>query len=237
MSPAPLRWSCPGAAPGAAIASGAAPPGVPGAGGAAVDIRGGVLQEIPYTGMRRMIGEHMEASSAIAPMVTYTGMADVQKLKELVAQINATRPDDDRVSVTAATVKAVAHTLERIPLFNSSVEGDVIKLWRNVNIGVAVAIAGGLIVPVIRQANLKRLGEIAGEIRELAARARENKLLPDDISGGTFTVSTLGPIAQWIFSPRSSISRSRRSWGWAGCRTVSSRSEDSRWCVPPWVCR
>lgn len=172
------------------------------AGGAATDIRGGVLQEIPYSGMRRMIGEHMDASRTIAPTVTYSGMADVQKLKELITQINVTRPDDDRVNITAATIKAVALTLERMPKVNSTLEGNVIKVWRNINVGVAVALTEGLIVPVIREANRKRLSEIAREIKELAGRARENKLLPDDISGGTFTVSTLGPYRSVdFFSP------------------------------------
>jgi pyruvate dehydrogenase E2 component (dihydrolipoamide acetyltransferase) len=173
-----------------------------GAGGAATDIRGGVLQEIPYSGMRKMIGEHMDASRTIAPTVTYSGMADVQKLKELIAQINLTRPDDDRVNITAATVKAVALTLERMPKVNSTLDGNVIKVWRNINVGVAVALNEGLIVPVIREANRKRLSEIAREIKELAGKARENKLLPDDISGGTFTVSTLGPYRSVdFFSP------------------------------------
>ena len=174
----------------------------PSGAGAAADIRGGVLQEIPYSGMRKMIGEHMDASRTIAPTVTYSGMADVQKLKELIAQINLTRPDDDRVNITAATVKAVALTLERMPKVNSTLDGNVIKVWRNINVGVAVALNEGLIVPVIREANRKRLSEIAREIKELAGKARDNKLLPDDISGGTFTVSTLGPYRSVdFFSP------------------------------------
>jgi len=172
------------AAPAAAVA--------PAGAGAASDIRGGILQEIPYAGMRRMIGEHMNASRNIAPTVTYSGLADVQKLKDLIAQINATRPADDKLSVTAATVKAVALTLERMPKVNATMDGDTIKVWLNINVGVAVALTDGLIVPVVREANRKGLVEIAREIKSLAGRARDNKLLPDDVSGGTFTVSTVG---------------------------------------------
>ena len=74
-----------------------------------------------------------------------------------------------------------------------SLDGDVIKVWAAVNIGVAVALADGLIVPVVRNADEKSLGTIAREVRDLAGRARENRLLPDEIAGGTFTVTTLGP--------------------------------------------
>ena len=73
----------------------------------------------------------------------------MQATKELLAQINATRPQDDRVNITAALVKAVALTLERMPRFNATLDGDVIKVWRGINVGVAVALPDGLIVPVV----------------------------------------------------------------------------------------
>jgi pyruvate dehydrogenase E2 component (dihydrolipoamide acetyltransferase) len=171
-------------------AAGSSAAGPVGLGG---DPRGGVAQEIPYAGMRRLIGEHMDASRKLAPTVTYQGLADVQELKQLLAWANATRADSDKVNVTAVTIKAAALTLERMPRFNSTIDGDVIKVWRNVNVGVAVALEDGLIVPVIREANRKGLVDIAREVRDLAGRARENRLLPDEITGGTFTVTTLGP--------------------------------------------
>jgi pyruvate dehydrogenase E2 component (dihydrolipoamide acetyltransferase) len=143
--------------------------------------------------MRRLVGEHMDASHRLAPMVTYTGIADVEALKRQLAAANAGRSDDEKVNVTAVVIKAVALTLRRMPRFNASLEGDVIKIWRDVNVGVAVAFPDGLIVPVVRHADEKSLTVIAREVRDLARRARENKLLPDEITGGTFTVSTLGP--------------------------------------------
>ena len=142
--------------------------------------------------MRRLIGEHMDQSRTLAPTVTYCGTADVQKLKDLIAQINVVRTEDDKVNLTAATIKAAALTLERMPRFNSTLEDGVIRVWRSINIGVAVALKDGLIVPVVKEAGRKRLSEIAREVKELAARARDSTLLPDDVSGGTFTVSTLG---------------------------------------------
>ena len=182
--------------------AGASASAAPFLGAGAADLRGGVAEEIPYAGMRRLIGEHMDASRKLSPTVTYDGLADVQATKELLAQINAKRPQDDRVNITAVLVKAVALTLERMPRFNATLDGDVIKIWRGINVGVAVALPDGLIVPVVREADRKSLSQIAREIRDLAGRARENKLLPDDVSGGTFTVSTLGPYRSVdFFSP------------------------------------
>lgn len=188
----------------AGAAAGAAPGAktVPAAGATPADIRGGVAEEFAYSGMRRLIGEHMDQSRTISPTVTYSGMADVQASKELLAQINARRPADDKVNITALLIKAVAACLRRMPRFNATLDGDRIKVWRSVNIGVAVALADGLIVPVIREADCKSVSQIGHEVRDLAGRARENKLLPDEVSGGTFTVSTLGPFRSVdFFSP------------------------------------
>lgn len=182
------------AAAGAAASAGGARGVEPGGAltGATGEARGGVLQEIPYAGIRRLIGEHMDASRRLAPTVTYQGLADVQELKRVLAWANVSRTEDDKVNVTAVVVKAVGLTLRQMPRFNSTLDGDVIKVWRNINVGVAVALADGLIVPVVRDADRKGPGEIGREIRDLARRARENKLLPDEVSGGTFTVTTLG---------------------------------------------
>ena len=187
-SATPIGTAAAASGPSSAPLSSAQSPGAGAAG-----LRGGVAEEIPYAGMRRLIGEHMDASRRLAPTVTYDGLADVQASKALVAQVNATRPPDDRINITAVLVKAVALTLERMPRFNASLEGDVIKVWRSVNVGVAVALTDGLIVPVIRDANLKSVGQIAREVKDLAGRAREGRLMPDEVAGGTFTVSTLGP--------------------------------------------
>jgi len=157
------------------------------------DIRGGLVEEISYAGMRRLIGEHMQASFHLSPAVTYNALADVQNLKQTLAQANAARAADDRLSITAAIIKAVALTLRRMPRFNATLESEVIKVWKSINIGLAVALDDGLIVPVIREADSKKVGEIGREIRDLSGRARKNKLLPDEVRGSTFTVSNLGP--------------------------------------------
>ncbi len=175
---------------------------MPAAGATTADVRGGVAEEFAYSGMRRLIGEHMDQSRTVSPTVTYSGMADVQASKELLAQINARRPADDKVNITALLIKAVAACLRRMPRFNATLDGDRIKVWKSVNIGVAVALDDGLIVPVIRDADRKSVSQIGCEVRDVAGRARENKLLPDEVSGGTFTVSTLGPYRSVdFFSP------------------------------------
>lgn len=159
----------------------------------AAELRGGAAQEIPYAGMRRLIGEHMDASRKLAPMVTYYALADVEDVRRLLTRVNVTRTEDDKINITGVVIKATALTLKAMPRFNASLDGDVIKVWRNINVGVAVALTDGLIVPVIRDADRKSISEITQEVRDLAGRARENKLLPDEVGGGTFTVTTLGP--------------------------------------------
>jgi len=169
---------------------------------AELDLRGGAAQEIPYAGTRRFVGESMAASQKVSPTVTHHVVADVQDLTQILSAANLGRAEDDKVTITSAVVKAVALALERMPRVNASLEGDVIRVWNNINVGVAVALREGLIVPVVKDANRKRLSEIAREIRDFAGRARGNRLLPDEIVGGTFTVTSLGPYrsVDW-FSP------------------------------------
>ncbi|MBN2242681.1 MAG: 2-oxo acid dehydrogenase subunit E2 [Acidobacteria bacterium] len=156
------------------------------------DPRGGAAEQMPYTGMRRIIGKHTDESRRLSPGVTYHAAADVEQLKEMLAAANAARSENDKIGITAAVIKAAGQTIRRMPRFNATLENGAIKVWRKVNIGVVVALPEGLVVPVIRQADRKTLGEIGREVRDLAARARMNRLLPDEAIGGTFTVSALG---------------------------------------------
>ncbi|MCZ7664585.1 MAG: 2-oxo acid dehydrogenase subunit E2 [Thermoleophilia bacterium] len=148
--------------------------------------------EVPYSGMRRAIGERMATSWTVSPMVTHHARADVHELRQLLAQVNEGRASREKISVTAAVVMAAARALREVPRLNASLTGDTIRLWDEINVGVAVALDDGLIVPVVRQADTKTLGEISREVGTLARRARGNKLTPDDVTGGTFTVSSLG---------------------------------------------
>jgi len=150
-----------------------------------------VRRVIAYAGMRRAIGEHMAASRDTSPTVTHHVRADVHELTEALLRVNEGRSGNDQVSVTAVIVKAVAVAIEMQPAINATLEGDEILVWQEIDVGVAVSVSDGLIVPVIRDANLKSASEISGELRDLARRAREGALLPDEVSGGTFTVTSL----------------------------------------------
>lgn len=97
-------------------------------------------------------------------------------------------------------IKAASLASVKVPETNSEWRSDFIRLYRNVNMSVAVQTDHGLMVPVVTNTNLKGLEEIASEIKDLAARARENKLKPDEISGGTFTISNLGMFGVHNFS-------------------------------------
>ena len=99
-----------------------------------------------------------------------------------------------KYQLPAILTKAVARALEMNPCVNASFTGTEIKIWKDVNIGMAVALSEGLIVPVIRNANTKRLAEVNKEIVDLAKRARKNKLNVDEMGGATFTITNLGRI-------------------------------------------
>jgi len=158
---------------------------------------------IPLQGMRRTIAERMTASYQTTPHITFTVRVDMTGFEEARAQLNARAEavGQARVSATALIVKAVAWALKRHPWLNSTLRqcsgqalhDEEIHLLPEINVGVAVALEEGLIVPVVHQADRKSMAEIGAEVNDLATRAREGRLTPADVTGGTFTVSNLGP--------------------------------------------
>jgi pyruvate dehydrogenase E2 component (dihydrolipoamide acetyltransferase) len=150
---------------------------------------------VPLAGMRRTIAERMLASYQTIPHISFVARVDLTGLNAVRAELNAhaAAAGLPKISVTALLVKAVAYTLRRHPWLNSSLVGDQIHLRKEINLGVAVALEAGLIVPVVRQADRKGLAALAAELDDLTARAREGRLAPADVSGGTFTLSNLGP--------------------------------------------
>lgn len=153
---------------------------------------------VPLDGMRRTIAERMTESYRTVPHITLTVRVDMTGFEETRAQLNvkAGAADQPRVSVTALLVKAVASTLCHHPWVNSRLredeDGRAVQLLEEVNVGVAVALEDGLIVPVVHEADRKSVSEIATDLRALTERAREGRLRPSDVAGGTFTVSNLG---------------------------------------------
>jgi len=150
---------------------------------------------IPLKGMRRTIADRMQLSYQTAPHIQFTSRIDMTNLNLTRKQMNeqAKALGRTHISVTAILVKATAWTLMRYPFINSSLIRDEIYLHTNANVGVAVALPDGLIVPVIKEAELKTVGEIAADVSSLTEKARLGKLLPADVNGGTFTISNLGP--------------------------------------------
>ena len=150
---------------------------------------------IPLQGKRRTIAERLTASYQQIPHITFTSRIDMMKFNEARKGLNtfAERSGGGRVSATAMFVKLVAMALARHPWLNSSLVDENITLHKDVNIGVAVALKDGLIVPVVRNADQKGIGLIASEVNDLATRAREGQLTSPEVKNGTFTISNLGP--------------------------------------------
>ncbi len=171
------------------------PPRAPAGAGWSADDDGAVktpADVLEYGGMRRIIGEHMAVSWTVAPKVTQHVRVDVSGLHAFRDALNQGRREKDKVSLTALLVKATALALRRRPRLNATLEGDTITLWQEVNVGVAVALPDGLIVPVVRDADTKGFGQISKEVKDLATRARRGRLSPDEVAGGTFTITNLG---------------------------------------------
>lgn len=172
----------------------AGPPGFPPTGGAKI---------VPLTGTRRTIAERMTYSHQTIPQVTVTtevDMAETTKLRESVGP-EIEKTTKVRLSYTDILIKAVAIALRVYPMFNSTLEDDQIKIFEEINIGVAVSTENGLIVPVVRMVDKKSLSDIALLRKDLTERARQNKLTLDEVSGGTFTVTNLGRFGADTFTP------------------------------------
>ena len=149
-------------------------------------------EEIPLTTVRRLTAQRLAASAREAPHFYLTVVADAGKLPDFRAQANQRQAAGVKITVTDLLTKACATALAAHPEVNASWDETRILRHRRISIGIAVAIDDGLIVPVIRDANRKTLTEIAREAHDLTARARERKLSPDELAGGTFTISNLG---------------------------------------------
>ncbi|MFN2275304.1 MAG: dihydrolipoamide acetyltransferase family protein [Anaerolineales bacterium] len=147
---------------------------------------------IPLEGLRKTIADRMQASAQNAPHITFDVQADMTRAMEFRIFANERAPQGLNVSMTALLVKIVAASLRRHRGMNAFMREDGILLMPNVNVGVAVAIDEGLIVPVIHDADLKSLYQIAYEVKDQSERARSGRLMPDDVAGGTFTISNLG---------------------------------------------
>ena len=145
----------------------------------------------PLTNMRKVIGKRMQQSKTTAPHVTMTTEVNVDKTIALRSKLNA-KNTDVKFSYTDILVKMAATALRNYPKINSSITEDSIIVHDKINVGVAVALDDGLIVPVVSDADRKGLKAITKETKDLISKARTNTLSPDEMSGATFTISNLG---------------------------------------------
>jgi len=147
-------------------------------------------KRIPYTGMRKIIGDRLSQSKFTAPHIYFTTSIDMSKIQKLTDSFKKT--SNFNISLNDFIVFAVAKTLSEQRKINCSLIGEEIIYHKDINIGVAVALEEGLIVPVVRNADKKSMLTLSKEIKDLVKLSREGKLMPDDYKGGTFTVSNLG---------------------------------------------
>ncbi len=153
------------------------------------------VEAVPLTNMRKTIARRLTASMQQAPHFYLTASVDMVKAGALRTQINdyaQTEQDPIKVSFNDLIIKAVARALTRMPEINVSFDTDKLLFKKRINVGMAVALEQGLIVPVIHDADQKGILEIAREARRLIDVAKSNKLRPEDLQGGTFSVSNLG---------------------------------------------
>jgi pyruvate dehydrogenase E2 component (dihydrolipoamide acetyltransferase) len=148
------------------------------------------FEEVPVSQMRKTIARRLAESKFTAPHFYLTMSIDMDAAVAARGRINETSPV--KISFNDIVLKAVAVALKQHPKVNSSWLGDKIRINHHVNIGVAVAVDEGLLVPVVRFADGKSLSQIAGEVKDFAQKAKDKKLQPADWEGSTFTISNLG---------------------------------------------
>ena len=154
--------------------------------------------------MRKLIADHMVMSKAVSPHVTSFVEVDVTNMvlwRERVKK-DFEKREGEKITFTPIIIEAVARAIKDLPMINVSVSGTSIIKRKNINIGMATALpSGNLIVPVIKNADTLSLVGITKSVNDLATRARANKLSPDDISGGTFTVTNVGSFGNVMGTP------------------------------------
>lgn len=156
---------------------------------------------VPISSMRRAIARKMVESKTHIPhfyVSVQVDMTEAVKMRESLIPLFEAKKGV-RLSFTHLLIKAVVSALEKYPQLNATFEEDEIRIWKDVNIGIAVSLEDGLIVPVLRGANNLGLFEIASQASELITKAREKRLREDEFSGGTFTISNMGGVGVDFF--------------------------------------
>lgn len=160
----------------------------------ALGLQAAVQKKTKLEGVRKAVAERLSFSARTAVPVTITIEADATKLVSM-------KEKESHIAFTAFAVKAAALTLERHAMINSTIEGDEITTYSDINVAVAINTEQGLVAPIIKNANRKSLKEINTAIEELSQKAKEKHLAIEDLTGGTFTVTNLGGYDIESFAP------------------------------------
>jgi pyruvate dehydrogenase E2 component (dihydrolipoamide acetyltransferase) len=192
-----------------ALARGAAAPAAPVLGGLTVlpwpqvdFAKFGPIEAQPLSRIKKISGANLHRNWVMIPHVTNNDVADITDLEALRVQLNKENEKSGvKLTMLAFLIKAAVAALKKHPEFNSSLDGDNLVLKRYYHIGFAADTPNGLVVPVIKDADKKGVMEVAKETGELAKQAREGKLKPADMQGGTFSISSLGGIGGTSFTP------------------------------------
>ena len=192
-------------------ASVSAPPQMPSAAAAAASAPApavattphGRVEIAPMSGMRKSIAEHMVSSRRTSAHVTTVFEADVSRIVQARESLKRTfeKEEGAKLTYTPFFIRAVTSALKSFPALNASIEGDRILYRKDYNIGVAVALEGGLIVPVVHHADEKSFLGLARAVSDLAERARGKRLKPEEVQGGTFTLTNPGPYGSLFGTP------------------------------------
>ncbi|HXL34037.1 MAG TPA: dihydrolipoamide acetyltransferase family protein [Gemmatimonadales bacterium] len=156
------------------------------------EVTGAPFEDVPLTQIRKTIAKRLATSLGPVPHFFLTTEVDMERANEARDALNKQLGDQGKVSFNDIIIKATAHALTKHPACNAWFQEDHIRYWHEVHIGMAVAVEDGLITPVIRNAGLKSLADIGREAKELAERARNRRLQPNEYTGATFSVSNLG---------------------------------------------
>ncbi|MGR3914092.1 MAG: 2-oxo acid dehydrogenase subunit E2, partial [Gammaproteobacteria bacterium] len=186
------------AAPAPAAASGIPP--IP-----AIDFsQFGTIETVPLSRIKKLSGPHLQRAWLNAPHVTHHDDADITELEAFRQSLKAEAEKEGvRVTLLGFAIKALAQALKKFPAFNASLhpDGENLIVKKYYNIGIAVDTPSGLVVPVIRNVERKTIFELAREMADLSARARNNKLKIADLQGGCISISSLGGIGGAAFTP------------------------------------
>ncbi len=156
-------------------------------------------EAVPLNRLQKITAQRMLRSKQEIPCFYLSVKADVTKLVDLRSRLN--KNSDVKIAYNDFIIKAVAAGLEKYPVMTGQLAGEIIKLSESINIGLAIAVPGGLVAPIVKDANKKDVEQIARDSKALIEKARSNKLAPADLEGGCITVSNLGAFGIESFIP------------------------------------